>query len=542
MPAVLVNGALKRAAYPEEVGVSSVKLQAFLDDMRAQNIEQHSIFVLRHGIVAAEYYRAPYTADYAHVMYSCSKSMAAIAVGFAIEEGHFGLHDKVLDFFPEWKPKVPDAKLESLEVFHLLTMTAGKDPNVMTNKMGLDWIRQYFTCPWAFAPGTDWKYVNENQHILLEIVRRTTGQTATQYLTPRLYEPLNFGRVPYWETSLTGTEAGGWGLFLRTEELAKVAQCLLDGGVWDGEQVIPADWAREMQQDHVSNNSVNNADVADQKLGYGYCLWQNPIPNSSRFDGMFGQYAVLMHDQDAVLCVTCNEIDEPKIRAVIWDHFPGAFCAEMATKPADSVALSLPPIDQPYAQPRSAETEQSIAGRTYHLHRPVLINKFMGMPMSIPLISATQMSAFPRGNIDNVRFVFAENTLQFSWTEDEDVANAITVGLDGEPRDCVATCANVVYTYKSWGFWADENTLELHIRAMESLGERILRFSFSGEGVRMQPDANPSFSDMLRGMVNIFMTPYLPVPNVTKPMLNTVAPALAFFAEPTVEGHKIDNR
>ena len=540
--AILVGGALERAAFPEQAGVSSAKLQAYIDDALANGIELHSLMAVRHGKVAAEVWRKPYGPQYPHIMFSVSKTITAIAIGLAIEEGFFSIDSRVIDFFPEFKPKKTEERLEKLTVFHLLTMTAGKDPLVFDSKAQIDWLEQFFHAKWSFTPGESWKYISENQYVLIEILRRATGQTATQFLTPRFYEPLQFGRVPVWETSVTGTEAGGWGMFLTNEEMAKIAQCLLDNGKWDGRQLIPEDWAVKMQSALVDNTPTNER-WPDQCNGYGYCMWQNPVPNSSRLDGMFGQFAIIFRDFDAIVTFTSNEIDEMKARAFIWKHFPGVFCDESVSKPANSKALFMPEISPPISKPRSAETEQSAAGKTYKLKRPV-INNLVGMPMSVATLPILQMSAYKHGNITNVGFEFAENTCTFKWTEDFNngpVENIVICGMDGNARQSPATIANVPYTMNAWAFWVAEDTLEIHLRPLESLNDRIFSFRFRGNKITMTPAMDPDIGTLLEQMIDIYMGPFMPMAPVTQPLFKALSPVLTPMIEPTLSGKALNN-
>jgi CubicO group peptidase (beta-lactamase class C family) len=546
--AVEVSDALERARFSEELGVSSSRLQAYIDDVLAAGIELHSVMVLRHGKVAAEIWREPYSAQYPHIMYSVSKSITAIAVGFAVQEGYFAVEDRLIDYFPEYRPKKTDENLEQLKIFNLLTMTSGKFINVFEIKSRYDWVEQYFRAKWSYTPGTSWSYINENQFMLCELVKRTTGKTVVEFLAPRLFEPLGFNRVPVWETSGDGTESGGWGLFLKTEELAKLAQCLLDGGLWHGKQLIPAEWAKKMLSKVVDNLPTNEA-YPDQCHGYGYCMWQNPVPNSARMDGMFGQYAMTFSDYDAVLVTTCNQIDEPLCRSIIWKHFPGVFCEESSSPPRDATVLSMPPLPPPQFAPRRTELENAVNGKTYKIRRAILNNVVVGVPCSVLSTPLVIFSAFKRGNITNVGFDFSEDSCVFRWREDAGnmhspndchVDNAVTVGLDGEARISEATIANTSYRMNCWGFWCDDRTLEIHLRPLESLNDRVLRFRFKRNGkIRLIPDLDPKLLPLLDQMLDIFMLPYLPMPKLTKPGLGIILPLLCAIAEPALGGREI---
>ena len=176
--------ALPRADFPEQVGVSSKAISELLDDFERSGIELHSIMILRHGKVAFETWRDPYAPDIPHTMYSVSKSFASIATGFAIDEGLLTLDTKVIDIFPEYRPQKYDANLEKMTVFHLLTMTAGKDVSVLENKAKVSWLKSFFGARWAFAPGEGWKYISENCYVLCAIIQKLTGMTVREYLAP----------------------------------------------------------------------------------------------------------------------------------------------------------------------------------------------------------------------------------------------------------------------------------------------------------------------------------------------------------------------
>ena len=123
-------------------------------------------------------------------MYSVSKSFTSTAIGFAVEEGLLSLDAKVIDFFPEYRPAQPDEKLEKMTVRHLLTMTSGKNPSLLLDKTKDRWIKDFFNAPWISEPGEMFLYVSENIYMLCAILVRVTGISVTEFLTPRLYEPL----------------------------------------------------------------------------------------------------------------------------------------------------------------------------------------------------------------------------------------------------------------------------------------------------------------------------------------------------------------
>ncbi len=480
--------ALPRAEFPEQVGVSSSAISELIDDFERHGVELHSIMILRHGKVAYEAWRDPYGPDVPHTMYSVSKSFASIATGFAIDEGLITLDTKVIEIFPEYRPQKYDANLEAMTVRHLLTMTAGKDVSVLDNKAKKPWIKSFFDARWAFAPGTGWKYISENCFMLCAIINRITGISVREYLAPRLFRPLGMRENPFWETDPNGIEAGGWGLFITTEELAKVIHCMSHGGKYNGQQVIPEFWAREAGK-YQADNSCQTQASSDSCVGYGYNFWRNSIPNSYRADGMYSQFGIVLEDYDANIITTCSEVFEQKTRDCIWRHFPEGFIEPRDQAPSVEVPKALKPLPVLPAKPHSPlekKLETSVIRLRY---RPVL--DAIGFPVSVLPNAVVYMSADRAGNIDRISMNFNETECRFSWSEGK-VRNTIISGMDGKYRKSKIHLGGIDFTAVSSSCWEDENTFTIWIRANESISERRMTFKFNGDKVSMTPSSCPS--------------------------------------------------
>lgn len=480
--------ALPRADFPEQVGVSSKAIAEMIADFEENEIELHSIMILRHGKVAFETWRDPYAPDIPHTMYSVSKSFSSIATGFAIDEGLLTLDTKVIDIFPEYKPEKPDKNLDKLTVYHLLTMTAGKDVSMLENKAKKPWIESFFGSKWAFEPGTDWKYINENCYMLCAIINRLTGQTVREYLAPRLFKPLGIRENPFWETDQKGIEAGGWGLFITTEELAKVIHCISHGGKYNGQQVIPEFWAQEAGKKLV-DNSNQTLYVPDNCSGYGFNFWRGEIPNSYRADGMFSQYGFVLEDYDANIITTCSEVLQQKTRDCLWRHFPKGFIEPCEKPQSEDLTLTLKPLPV-LPQKSHSPLEKKLENYTIRLKsRPIL--NMAGFPVSVLPTAVVYMSSDRAGNIDKINLSFSENECQFSWNEGN-VRNTIASGMDGKYRKSKIRLGGIDFTAVSSSCWEDENTFKIWIRANESIAERRLTFKFKGDKVTMAVSSRPS--------------------------------------------------
>jgi CubicO group peptidase (beta-lactamase class C family) len=205
---------------PEAEGVSSENILRFFNAVSQSKHEFHSFMLLRHGKVVSEGWWNPYRADLKHTMYSVSKSWTSTAVGFAVSEKRLTVQDKVLSFFPEYAPAKVDEKLAALRVKDLLTMSAGYDPEPMGIVGDTNWVRNFLQYVPAKQPGSVFLYNSAATYMLSAIVQKVTGQKVIDYLQPRLFQPLGI-QNPDWEVDPKGINVGGWGLRIKTEDMAK---------------------------------------------------------------------------------------------------------------------------------------------------------------------------------------------------------------------------------------------------------------------------------------------------------------------------------
>lgn len=316
---------------PEAQGISSSAILSFIEAADRDIDSLHSFMLLRHGHVVAEGWWAPYRAESPHMLYSLSKSFTSTAVGLAIAEGKLSLDDEVLKFFPEDAPANPSDNLRSMRVHDLLRMSTGhqSEPPLGGNQ---PWTKTFLAHPVPFKPGTHFMYNTPATYMLSAIVQKVTGETVLDYLTPRLFEPLGI-RKPTWETSPQGISCGGYGLSVRTEDIARFGQLYLRKGKWQGKQLVPEAWIEAATSRQTSNGSSPNSDW-DQ--GYGYQFWRCRH-GLYRGDGAFGQYCIVMPEQDAVVAITSGVRDMQAVMNLIWDKLlpamkPSALAADDAAR------------------------------------------------------------------------------------------------------------------------------------------------------------------------------------------------------------------
>jgi len=308
---------------PEAEGVSSEGLLTFLDSAAADRHEFHSIMILRHGKVVAEGWWAPYRPDLRHTLYSTSKSFTSTAVGFAVTEKLLSVDDKVVSFFPDQLPDTVSPFLAQMTVKDLLTMSAGQspDPTGRISSSSQQWVRDFLATPVLKEPGTEFLYNSMATFMLSAIVQKVTGEKIAEYLRPRLFEPLGIEGYD-WEESPEGVNSGGWGLRVKTEYMAKFGQLYLQKGMWNGEQVIPAEWVEEattFKIDQAPDALPGVKSSSDWMQGYCYQFWRSRN-NAFRADGAFGQYIIIMPEKDAVVAITCESPDMQDEINLVWDY------------------------------------------------------------------------------------------------------------------------------------------------------------------------------------------------------------------------------
>ena len=302
---------------PEAQGLSSAAVRDFV--AAADKIDTlHSFMLVRHGHVVADGYWKPESADKPHVLNSVSKSFTATAVGLAVADGKLKLDDPVLKFFPDEAPADPSANLKAMTVRDLLTMTCGHDDEIKYDRAGPT-VKAFLAHPVPHAPGTHFQYNTAGTYALSAIVTKVTGQTTRDYLQPRLFAPLGID-APRWDASPEGYSLGGYGLFLRTEDVAKLGQLYLQKGKWADQQLVPANWVEAATSKQVENKDEGHAKIGvDWTQGYGFQFWRCRH-NAYRGDGAGGQFCLVMPDQDAVVAITADTGNMQGELNAVWDH------------------------------------------------------------------------------------------------------------------------------------------------------------------------------------------------------------------------------
>lgn len=278
---------------PESQGISSDLFAALLRELDAsKDTEMHHFMALRHGKVICECNFAPYPKGMWHITHSMCKSITGMAIGMLIEEEKLKLDENIYDIFPDHINAFSKIFRPVITVENLLTMTSGVTFNESGIVSGNDWLGSFLNASVNGKPGTEFQYNSLNTYVLSAIVTKRTGETLTEYLTPRLFGPLGITKY-YWETCPKGITKGGWGLFLCAEDMAKLGQLYLQRGKWNGQQLVSEYW--------IEISTARHLKTQNDTYGYGYQLWIEQRPGSFEYNGMLGQNVIIYPDMDMVL-------------------------------------------------------------------------------------------------------------------------------------------------------------------------------------------------------------------------------------------------
>ena len=471
---------------PESVGLASATIERFLDALEASGAEMHGLMIIRHGKVAAEGWWAPYAPGIRHGCQSLTKTYAATAVGLAFDEGLVRLEDRVVDIFPEYVPPDPSANLLQMTVRDVLRMGTGMVS--MPHLGDLEWIQQFFATPVVHTPGTAFYYNSAGSSLLGAIVRKLTGQGLIEYMTPRLFDPIGIDAANLkWLRHADGLENGGGGLFATTEDNARLALLYLRQGAWDGRQVLSREWIRAATSHQIS--SQEDPGIPDCKLGYGFQLWMCRPRGVYRFDGAFGQYAIVFPELDMVVAINETASYPAGVQRtldIVWDLLQPAVGEQLADDSAACGALrrrlSRLALPKPPYNPVSSLIK---AGTSWAF----------GVEENAASIDPGMYRLFTgqdsRG-IETLGLAFDTRACRLSWrTAGKDYQ--LLLGLDGMPRlNDYVSAVGIPDMVLASGAWLAEDVFEADVRFIETCFRKTITFTFAGDRVQVRvAEANP---------------------------------------------------
>ncbi|HEY8741719.1 MAG TPA: serine hydrolase [Chloroflexota bacterium] len=464
---------------PEAQGIRSTAIHAFIDAAEREIRDLQSIVLLRRGQVVAEGWWQPYGASSPHMLFSLSKSFTSTAIGMLVAEGRLSVDDPVLSLFPADAPEAPSANLQAMRVKHLLSMSTGHNVDATPAVFGQpdpNWVRVFLSLPVEHQPGSHFAYNTAATYVLSALVQRLTGERLLDFLRPRLFDPLGISS-PSWETSPEGVNLGGTGLSITTEAIARFGQLYLQRGEWQGRRLIPAAWVQEATARQVANGPSANV---DWEQGYGYQFWRCRH-GAYRGDGAFGQFCVVMPDQEAVLAITSGVPSMQRVLDLVWQHLlpamgPAPLPEDRLAQQALAERLRSLRLEPPAGRSTSGVAER-VSGQTFRVDE------------NADTITSIRFDFRDDGATLTIYNAHGEQRISCGYQTW--ITGAAALEFSARRRDTVG--AAVPWKVAARGAWMDEQTYVAQLWWYETPFRRTLTCRFDGNSLSLEQQANVSF-------------------------------------------------
>ena len=297
---------------PEAQGMDSAMLAQMFETIEQEDINLHSLLIVRNGYLVAEAYWDPYGPEDTHTVQSITKSVVGSLVGIAIDQGLLdSVEQKMVELFPERTIQNLDEQKRSITLRNLLSMTPGltcQDLSSAGQSMyrAEDWIQYLLDLPVSDPPGTRWIYCSGAAHLLSAILQDTIGTDARTFANTYLFKPLGIPEVqePDWAADPGGVTNGIAGLYLRPRDLAKYGYLYLKKGNWNGQQVVPVQWVEESTREQAYIGPDDYVGGLDRRFGYMWSIF--PDLKYYGYLGMAGQELFVLPEKNMVIVFTAS--------------------------------------------------------------------------------------------------------------------------------------------------------------------------------------------------------------------------------------------
>ena len=470
---------------PERLGVSSGHIADFLRALQQEpTLRMHSILILRHGQILCRASFGARDTELPRMTFSACKSITALAIGILMDDGLLRPEDKLTDLFPDECGPLSRPLMRDLTVHHLLSMQTGNSFNEAASMTREDWIKGYFSSP-GLETGRKFQYNSLNTYILAALVTRLSGMSLSQFLTQRLFAPMGIADF-YWETSPEGIEKGGWGLYLSPEDLGKLGQLVMDGGRWQGKQLISAEFLEKATQPHAT------VPAAYGDFNYGWQMWVGRTENTFLFNGMLGQNVLGFRDSGIILVSHAGN-DEAFQTSAYYALAARFFGSDFPkTLPRNIVnEVTLRQTAASLAAPRfPIPTKRQFS--LFSHSRYVATEPQAASAGLLPLILQAVENCYSKGL----------HALSLSGTrvcpeliyEELDEIHHLRCGVRKPIRQTLTFCGNVFQTAVQARFACDEDgrpVLRIQIDFLETPCSRILKLTPAGQGLILRQEETP---------------------------------------------------
>ncbi len=292
---------------PEKVGIESANILQLIKRLEDSGLNMHSLIISRYGKICCEAYWKPFDKDFAHRIYSVTKSFVGIAIGFLIQDGLLSIEDRILQYFPEMEKHLKNKELKNQTIYDMLVMaTASNGYNWFLHKTD-DRVRDYFeTVPEIpKTPGTLFNYDSNGSFVLCALVEKISGKEFLEYLREKLFDKIGMSQNIQCLKCPGGHSWGDSALIMPARDLLKFAAFLMNKGNHNGEQILNEKFVLEATSKQIDNSPNGTNSFSEQ--GYGYQIWRG-YDNSFALLGMGNQDVICVPDKDLIfLCNSDNQ-------------------------------------------------------------------------------------------------------------------------------------------------------------------------------------------------------------------------------------------
>ena len=464
---------------PESLGIPSGAIVDMLDELYRCGIEMHAFMLLRHGKVCAQGNWAPYNPETPHIMFSFSKGLTSTAIGFAVQEGILSLDDRLIDIFPEQSPENPSENLQKCQVRHVLMMGCGHETEIEWASGGsADWVATFLHHPFVYEPGTHFMYNTAGTNLLSAIITKKTGQKLTEFLKPRLFQPLGMADI-HCQAMPDGVEMGGAGMWIKIEDMARFVQFVANQGSWEGRQLLNPEWFHLATSKQIDNSGGWGGDP-DWQAGYGFQFWRCAPEGVFRGDGAYGQYGIVMTKQDAVLVIHSASMRLQAVLTSVWEKLLPA----MAEGPLPEDRHAQHRLEKrlehlelaPMLPMRNPGAEASLDGALYHPETP--------LPGLADLVGGAGSFQPQGGRLESLEFRFQGDEAKLICRQNGESVS-IDLGLCGH---FVTSLVDGV-PYGANAAWRRADLLEVELRSSRMATGKRFRFHFAGDRLEVEADS-----------------------------------------------------
>jgi CubicO group peptidase (beta-lactamase class C family) len=495
-------------ATPESVGIRSEHIYAFLKELSSMTeLAPHLLMITKDDKMICETEFYPYRMDTWHVSHSLCKSITAIAVGLLVEDGVLSLDEKITDIFSKRAFSIDFVRQKDITIRHLLDMSAGIAFNELGSVTYEDWVEGYFSSNLKFTPGSKFFYNSMNSYILSAVIKEKTGRDMFELLYERIFLPMGIQEV-CWEKSPKGITKGGWGMYMKLEDIMKFGKLFLDGGIWNGERLLAEEWIEEMTKKQTDTPDSMNLH------GYGYHVWMGARKGSYQFNGMFGQNLFVFPDLRITIGIYSGGTEffpTGKLTTLVNQYFGDHYQPALELRPARhaystltafSASLGLPAPQTRYEKMQKYSALVPIVNKSYRIEGknasilPVTLSllhaNFAGglEKISFRLLGETVEAAFV-SPIETITIPFSVNgtARYFDLTENGERFSVASIGRMTKNEDDVPVFKLSIYFL--------ETTAVRHIKIFFHRTKTVVRFSEEPTGSALFETFSPVLEDFL---------------------------------------------